>query len=241
MYQISRFVDQSVALDRSIRYKWDEWGSRFGPIRSDEKIGQRLSHLTHRAVGAFAVSAAEWVVSRYESMIETTVPRLCLEAASAQLVDFRYSSYWDLEGDWSGPIKGPIRVAFDFLSLTLESISRAADPAADATVVSALAYYVINSSDSYKRWELSSLDRLKTLYPFDSQDTLGGVVPREALDTGRPFLVDETETLINRFLASVDHLNNPFLNPPQEMLKRGFSTTPYVFNNQEDMRVRREQ
>jgi hypothetical protein len=84
------------------------------------------------------------------------------------------------------------------------------------------------------------MTRLQNLYPLNSEEKLGEVVPQEALDPTLDFQIEQTEPFVNRFLRSLDYRTNPFLNSPEQMLDRGFKGTPYVFNIEEDRKARFE-
>jgi hypothetical protein len=90
------------------------------------------------------------------------------------------------------------------------------------------------------------MERFESLYKRDPDDELGDVVPREAVDPGRAFKVEQTEAIINQFLASLDHRTNQFLSSPEDMLEsddeedEGFPGTPYLFDMKADRQSRRD-
>jgi hypothetical protein len=84
------------------------------------------------------------------------------------------------------------------------------------------------------------LQRLERLYPVDPTETMGEVVPREAFDPGIDFRPEETEAMVNQFLASLNYHENVLLNSPRTMLEKGFQGTPYHFDIIEDRRKRFE-
>ncbi|HEY7209434.1 MAG TPA: hypothetical protein VH477_04110, partial [Bryobacteraceae bacterium] len=117
------------------------------------------------------------------------------------------------------------------------------DAARPAGLLSALTNYVMPRPEPYERWTKRILARLEGLYPRDPRDQLGDVVPREALDPDVDFRVEDTERLINRFLAGLDYRSSPFLSSPGGMLEpddagESFNGTPYVFDMVADRQSR---
>jgi hypothetical protein len=56
---------------------------------------------------------------------------------------------------------------------------------------------------------------------------LGVPVPREILDPDFDYEPEKAEGLLARFLNDLDPNENPYLSPPEEMIKAGFEGTPY--------------
>jgi hypothetical protein len=80
--------------------------------------------------------------------------------------------------------------------------------------------------------------RLEFYYQRQTDETLGDVVPREALDPNFDFNPERTQFLIDRFLADLSRRTNPFLSSPEKMLEGGFVGTPYVFDMEADRQYR---
>ena len=89
------------------------------------------------------------------------------------------------------------------------------------------------------------MKRFDALYPRDSEDEVGEVVPREAVDPENEFSVESTEYLIQKFLISLDYSSNIFLSSPNEMLEededgKSFQGTPYAFDIEIDRKSRQK-
>jgi hypothetical protein len=229
--------------DERIRYLWDDWNVEQAEEPIDEEFSKRMSELSQRAVIAFVNATAEWIVYRLEIFTDTTLPRQYLESGWAQIVDWRYSAgSWEeftVKSEWSGPVQGPIGIAMTRVMYAIEQTSENAFPELRAAWITNLASYVMPDRAPYLQWREQIMKRLESYYTRDPDDTLGDVVPREALDPDFSFRPEQTELLVNRFLARLDFTTNPFLKSPVKMLERGFKGTPYLFDFEEDRRARK--
>jgi hypothetical protein len=202
-----------------------------------------LNGLSQRAIIAFVNATAEWIVYRLEIFTDTTAPHQYLEAAWAQVADWRYGAFtWEeyaLNDAWTGPVRGPIGIAMIRVLHAVDQTKENGYPELAAAWITNLATHVMPDPASYLKWRSEVMKRLETLYPRNLLDTLGDVVPRQAVDPGFAFQPEHTESLFNEFLARLDYRKNPFLNNPNKMLQDGFEGTPYVFDLERD-RLRRK-
>jgi hypothetical protein len=248
--------------DDSVRFEWDDWRTIPATETPDQALFERLDWVSQRAVTAFMCGTAEWVVHRFAKLLDDQAPHDFLEAAWAMTVHVRYCRYgeclsWETYRDdtdsWKGPVKKPVSDALLRLEVAIQRLAwEATDPVGRASLLAALATYVLTDPAPYKTWCGQVLDRFEAVYRFDPDDPLGDVVPRQALDPAYDFKVEQTEALINEFLASLDHRSNRFLASPEAMLddegkdeveinEEGgpFPGRPYVFDIEEDRRARR--
>jgi hypothetical protein len=238
---VQHYLQTSGIQDPVIRYKWDDWNVEEVDMPLEAALRKRLDRISQRAVTAFTIGTAEWIVHRFAIFSADQIPALRLEAAWAEVVDFLYSTNTDIRlEDWAGPIRGPIGIALRRVIFALQQASQDGDPAWRAGRAAKLAEHVISDPSPYLNWRERILERFEKSYPLDPDETLGEVVPREALDPDVEFDVSQTEIMINRFLNSLDYRSNPFLNAPEEMLKAGFKGTPYAFDIDEDRKARFE-
>lgn len=240
-FTVPRYVQVPNIQNPTIRYTWDDWNVEEVDMPLDERLQERFGAISQRAVVAFTIGTAEWIVYRFGALSDDPFPGQRLEAAWAQVVHFRYSYEQDVNLDeWNGPVRGPIGIAIRRVVYAIQQAESGLDPAWRAGRASNLAEHVIADPTSYRGWRERILDRLEDLYPLDYDETLGEVVPMEALDPEFDFNVDQTESLINQFLVRLDYNSNPFLNSPDKMLAQGFKGTPYVFDIERDRRDRFE-
>jgi hypothetical protein len=246
------YLKRAGVLDDAVRYPWDDWKALPGTTEPDEEIAGRLKGLSQRAVLAFGCGSAEWVVYRFEKLCAESGPWDYLVAAWAMTVDVRYGGYGDStqwqvysHNGWDGPIRRPIRNALQVLEAALQQLAwNRIDPVRRAGKVAALARYVLTDPAPYIRWCDDVIERFNLLYPRHPEDPLGDVVPRQAIDPEFDFKLEQTEALVNQFLAGLDYRSNVFLSPPEGMLQHfddgeDFVGTPYIFDIELDRRARR--
>jgi hypothetical protein len=248
---VPKYLEASNCQDGVVRYAWDDWQDLPEMRSPDEELVARLKRVSQRAVLAIACGSAEWIVYRFDRLCDTTAPWSLIESAWAMIVHLRYSvgaeawSYYSRKG-WEGPVKGPIRKALQHLesAFYLLASEYQIDPAPKTAGIFGLTCYVMSDPTPYREWTERVLQRFEVLYPRNPADELGDVVPREAINPDSDFHVEQTETLINRFLARLDYGSNIFLNPPEEILEPSdeheFVGSPYVFDIEQDRQARRD-
>lgn len=136
--------------------------------------------------------------------------------------------------EWRGPVRGPVGIALRRVKFAVLHAENATDPVSRAGRISKLAEHVMTEPIAFLNWRTPTLGRLRDLYPLDPDELLGDVVPREALDPGYSFRVEDTEALIKRFLVGLDWKTNRYLNKPEQMVEQGFRGTPYDFDLEQD-------
>lgn len=248
---VAAYLKRAAILDDAVRYPWDDWKALPGTAGPDEEIAGRLKGVSQRAALAFACGSAEWLVYRFEKLCPERAPWDFLIAAWAMIVDVRYGGYghstqWQVYSDkgWDGPIRRPIRNALQILEAALQQVGwNKIDPVRRAAKIAALTRYVLSDPTPYERWCDDVIERFNLLYPRNPEDPLGDVVPRQAIDPEFDFNVEQTEALVNQFLATLDYRSNVFLSPPEGMLQHfddgeDFVGTPYIFDMELDRQVR---
>jgi hypothetical protein len=253
--RMPKYLQAANIQDNSIRYEWDDWRTLPATETPDKEIGARLQGISQRAELAFMCGTAEWIVHRFARLCDNPARTAFLEAAWAMTVDVHYGEFGEATGwseyvnntkaEWNGPVNRPIADALVRLEVAIQKLAQdGTDPVNRAALLATLASYVMSDPAPYKSWCNQVLDRLESLYPLDPEDCLGDVVPREALDPAFDFHVEQTEALINQFLAGLDYHGNIFLSSPEAMLEseyieETFQGTPYVFDMEADRRARR--
>ena len=229
-------IAQAAISTPELHYEWDE--ADLGKIfnkEGNDAFFDRINTISYRANTALAVAIAEWIVWRYETLSDDEIPYQFLEAGWAAVVDNRYNSLVEPNHDneWQGPIRGPMSLAFMLIkeAIAVEERELELVPILNMTE---LAEHILPDCTAYLAWRDSVLDRLEKLYPLDSEETRGDVVPREVFDLSIGFDPDMCEILINQFLRKLDPSDNPILNTPEEMLNLRFDGEPFVFNEEQD-------
>jgi hypothetical protein len=236
---IPRYLQVPGIQDATIHYTWDDWDVEASDMPLKRDLQARLNGISHRGIVAFTIGTAEWIIHRFGQLSDDPSPRQYLEAAWAQVVDFNYSDHSDVDSaKWTGPVRGPMGVAIRRVKFAVQQADVSGDPAWRAGRASNLAEHVIAEPEPFRVWRQSILERFTRLYPIDPNEKLGEVVPWQALESREDFNPENTEALINQFLARLDWNTNPFLNSPQKMLRRGFKGTPYSFDIELDRKAR---
>jgi hypothetical protein len=241
---VPRYIEQARIEEVTVRFLWDDWNVEAAESPIDKKLKARLKKLSLRANVAFAIATAEWVVFRFESLLDDLLPLEYLEAAWTQSINFTYGFIWwePLHDDeWVGPIKGPIRETIAWVMSIIRVVEEDEErPAEMCASVSKLGEFVLTDPAPYKAWRERILTRLEQWYRYNPADPLGDVVPREAFDPDFPFQPDRTESLINQFLAGLDPEENEFLKTAEDLLEEGFEGTPYSFDIEKDRHAHRD-
>lgn len=251
---IPQYLIAADIQEGTLRYVWDDWKTLSMLEYLDPELTGMLQRISQRAELAFMCATAEWIVYRFARLLDTSIAWAYLQAAWAMIVNVRYCGYgtgnWWQEyseaGDWTGPVRGVICDAFERLEIAFQQLHlERTDPVRRAGLIATLAAHIMPNAEPYKRWSQAVLQRLILLEPRDADDKLGDVVPRQAMDPALSFDVAQTEDLVNRFLASLDHNANIFLSSPEGMLEvddagERFMGVPYVFDIEADRKERRK-
>lgn len=233
---VPQYIAASRCWEAPVRYTWDDWDLELFESPVDESLLERLEGLSQRANVAWCIACAEWICHRLTPHLDgDLLPFLRLEAAWAQVVDARYSfALTDPPERWAGPIKRPVLRSLELVDFAVDAADRDDDPASVGAAIARLADHLMADPSPLRAWQVAVLERLEVLYPFDPDESLGDVVPREALDPERTFDPHQTQVLVANLLSDLSRSDNPFLLTRQEMLERGFQGVPYLFDIQAD-------
>lgn len=235
------YITQLRHPDQPLRYTWDDWDFEAAERPIDKSLLLRLQALGQRANVAFCIGCAEWIAYPLRSLLNDDFAFQRLEAAWAQVIDPRYA--WALietPQQWAGPVRRPVRRAIELVQDSVEAMRLDQSPAACGSTLSALVLHLLEDPVPFRQWQHAVVDRLTQLYPLNPNETMGEVLPREALDPTRPFDIEQTQDLVQNFLDRVSQAENPFFRARREMIDEGFVGMPYWFDVQEDRKMRFE-
>jgi len=208
------FVPINSIAASTITFKWDDWDPYHVVDNPAQERVEMLGLIADRALVAYTIACAEWVVYRFSRLSRDPVPYQFIEAAWVHEVDHRFDPPPESqESEWKGPIRGPIDLA---LMTVLNSIGSADDgkPEVDAAFAEQIAVHVLPSLDRFQQWRGSVLDRLITFFPRDSYSEEQSVAPI-VLSPQAVYDPKKNQQYVDQFLASVDFDRNPFLRSPK--------------------------
>lgn len=224
LYKIPDYIAAAQIADPVIQYTWDDWHPRKAYGRRSDEVIDRLAKVTVRAKIATAIGIYEWIVYRYENLLNDSTCKQFAKAAWCGNISMKYMNYVELDeldpDEWLGPIRGVLRSATTILNELLFLWQDDVEPALHTAFLSGLAIHVLPDPTPFLSWQNVIIKRMNLLYtapeedPFDNffeEDRGGALVPREALDPKFPFNPKLTASLIKSFLSSVDFRSNLFL------------------------------
>lgn len=223
-----------------LRYTWDDWDLDQVESPVDESLLVKLEQLSQRANVAFCIACAEWIVYPLCAVLGDQILLQRLEAAWAQIIDPRYCVSLDVSpDDWAGPLKGPALRAVDLVEFAVDAFTRDNSPADIAATASKLTtHLLVRDVAPFLRWQEQVLARLMEYYRLDPDETMGDVVPREALSPEHSFDPAHTQDLMNVFLQRLCESGNPFLCSGDEMSDRGYKGPYCQFDPEYDRKLR---
>ena len=248
---LPQHIAGSGLLANPLSFKWDDdpWACEFEVPRLDNDIGALYS----RAVMAFAVATAEWVIwplshgkdplflDFVEACWAAVADRRYLRHVSREFAD-RIGKHYRISpkagtaedlwrtGELADPVRGPQFVAIQLLELVADRTAPDDNGSMEAVYLSNRVDQVTKKSPAYRNWRRTILDRLQQHHgqtEDDDDNWLGPAVPREALSPTFAYSADQATLLVKSFLRGLDPARNRFLTPAAEMKKLGFDADPY--------------
>ncbi len=246
--EIPQYILNAKIQSDELNYDWDDLNlDHVFKDNESEEYHQKVANISYRASTALTVAIGEWIIHRYRNFKEAQLPDpdQMIEAGWAGMVDGNYHSRYkpdvdpDIQDIWKGPVMFPIAIANIII---IDAIDEQMKESANTspTSIACLARHVLPDAAPFVEWRDSVLDRLVEEYPYDEEETLGEVVPREFFDLNTQFDINQTELLIQQFLSTLDHKVNYYLNSPELMKEFQFKGDPYQFSIESDRKEREE-
>ncbi|RJX32219.1 MAG: hypothetical protein C4531_06665 [Desulfurivibrio sp.] len=210
------FLPLSHIAALPLSYEWDDWDPYEVVGEAEEELIDRLAGLSFRAVAAFAIGCAEWVVCRFARVSDDPAPLQYLEACWAYIMSDGFEAPPEMEDeDWKGEVRGAMNLALMTVLNTLYGFEDES-PESEAAFADRVALHVLNGDAMYIAWRENVLQRLAAAYRRDEADPFGPVVPREIINPQVVTAAEQAEALVAQFLAKIDVRANPFLLPFDE-------------------------
>ncbi len=244
-YEWPAYLAAAGADDPQIRYIWDDSRASEDFSRSADDAVHRILSATPRAQVVAGIGIYEWILWRFHRLSADPLPFQVGEAAWCAAIDRRYmKDAQPARFEWLGPVRGPLWCAITWLvPMLLQGPERPEEYESGLRYLSRLALHVLPQRPPFEDWLERVADRLLQCHPappadpyaglFDVADPalLGELIPREALDPDRAYDPGDARLLLSRYLEVVDR-SNPLLASPQDMLRQGFTGTPYSLGPQ---------
>lgn len=220
-----------------VRHAWDEWAAHLTYTPPDPVLAAQLAGVSHRGLVGLTIATGVWVDFRFRGLTDRTEPTEVIEAAWAANVDRCYSFPFLCEDDeWRGPVLGPLRLCMAIIVDALYGRNRWDKPSEPPCWMTRLALHVLPDPHPFRdwqetcirrllAWDTSTVDSVSDL--FDDRQTDGAWIPIELFDPSFDLEAHDRSVLVSKFLASVEHGENPFLCTPEEMIDAGFAGIPY--------------
>lgn len=235
------YILRAKVSDDLLRYTWDDWKLVEIFDSPNDAFYKRMQKVSLRASAAFTAACGEWIVHRYDLVSRDPVPAEQLEAAWASFIDTRYAVYWEPpDDDWLGPIRGALSLAIIFTLQARGDLFELLDVAESAFHASNVAEHALPDAQPFVDWREHVADRLERYYPFNEDDPMGDVVPREAFDPEIGFDPDMGPGFVQLYLSNLKPAENRFLREPGEMMKLGFRGAPYLYDQEADRKARQD-
>lgn len=232
---IPEYLKKESEVDELPDYEWDCDNHRNYWSRGVPALENKIGKCANRAVVTFSAGIAEWVAWRFTKYPKVSSLFNCIEAVYASVIDW---SYFNATGspiirgkkiNWGkDSVEGPINVAQYLLRESIKRASREQYVADIPVFLSRLVEHVCSHDiKPFRKWRNEVIVRLQEIEPLDLNNQNGSTLPKEILDPDIKLKPEVTKELIEKFLNSLDHKSNPYLNSPEKMLKAGFEGTPY--------------
>ncbi|MCL1919065.1 MAG: hypothetical protein FWG14_12295 [Peptococcaceae bacterium] len=234
-YTVPHYIEKEKLDSPVLLYLWDDTQVIASLKYDTSDLIEKLESTSLRAKTVLAIGIYEWIIWRYHLVYDDPIPVRIDEASWCAAIDKRYIQYVELvRSEYTGPIKGPLWVAsmnlVDMFYVTPEGKNQWR---MSIHYLSRVAMHILPDTKPFEQWLDCVTDRLLRLYPepednpfedlFNNheEERRGPLVAREALDPSFDYHPDQAPELLDNFLRSVDHMANPFLRSPEELMELG--------------------
>lgn len=227
-FSVPRYISNAGIITDIIEHDWNELEMMYLPV--DSRLRNRIGGISYRGIIALSLGMAEWIIWRLSKFLKDPVPFQLIEALWAAIVDWHYLK-WDNIPSWNeypDPIRGPLVKTFNFLDQIVGLVRKKQFASPELLYISEIALHVIPDPKPFKYWRRFIIQNLNNVYPRKDEDILGPPVPRDFLELDFDYNAETARKVLFNYLKSLDHMQNPFLSSPEEMVLKGFTGTPYV-------------
>jgi len=198
-----------------VNYGWDS-ESPFSVIPLPDFLTlSKLDLLSSRAITAYSVGCAEWIIFFLRNFIKNPDPVFYLEGFWAYVMGredmFEYPP--ELDHDlWEGPELGPVDCAISSIMNVIYLSQFGDPPSGDAARIGEIARYILpeEMASVFSSWEQGLIERLIRSGKYADDDRVGRPIPRAILDVSWDSVSESWENAINLEFEGCDFSANPF-------------------------------
>ncbi|MCL1916862.1 MAG: hypothetical protein FWG14_00885 [Peptococcaceae bacterium] len=232
-YTLPSYINNQSQPSPVLRYIWNtDFVFKYDP---EERIG-KIRNTTTQTKIALCIGVYEWIIWRFHRLTNDASPFQIAEAAWCGSVNNAYLKYFERDPDeYPGPVLDPLHSAMMSIGTVLSFTAENKDEWEDGfgLILAPLAMHVLPDPQPFEKWLEYVTDRLLLLYPEPEDDPYedifndheeerrGPLVAREALDPSFDYHPDQAPELLDNFLRNIDHMANPFLRSPEELMELG--------------------
>ncbi len=209
-------------------FEWDETDLLQYYYFLPQETHDRLLLLTRNACLALAIGSATWVLARFTRFDDDRPARDFVAAMWAEIAPgWRCQWYFPDDGDYVGPVRGPMGLAMAILYDAMEELGNNPEIADRAAWMHNLARHVIGDDPIYEGWFAKSIDKLDQFHSwrveggqepdlFDDAFPRGGVLSIEAITPDLPYDPELAAALLERLIQQERRMGNHFILGPAE-------------------------
>jgi hypothetical protein len=226
---IPKYIEEEKEIGAPLIYEWDDESHRAYWAREVPALENKVGKISARSCVVFSAGIGEWVAWRLSKHSNDRSLLDCTEAVYASAVDWSYFNPPTNPLKWrKGSVYGPMDVARYLLIKIIRRASGDEDIADLAVCLSNLVEHLLpDSRKPFRKWRDQVLIRLRKFEPLDLNEPDGNPVSRGVLDPDLEFKPEMSAKLLAMYLKGLDYKKNPYLSPPEKMMKAGFEGIPY--------------
>ena len=143
---------------------WDDANTEAVESDIDQELLETLRQLPVARQAAITFELAEWIIFRFETLVNCTLPTLWLEAAWVGLGDINnIHRTWEEvrdEKEWKGKLRGPIDLAMRHVEWALQDTvdPKESDTAHNTAQLASLVKHVFTDKLIFQQWLTDSIN-----------------------------------------------------------------------------------
>jgi hypothetical protein len=209
MASYETFVPVERIANDVVDFAWSDWDPYNAVGDPPRHRVEALGKLSGRALVAYAMACAEWVVYRFYAVSDDRTPHAFLEALWVSAIDSRFRPPSESnEADWKGAVRGPIDLALMTALNTIASIDDG-KPEVDAALAEQIALHVIAAKEIFVDWRHRVLNKLSR--DFSKESDRGGSLGLPPQLFGVDYVVGDLDVYVKRYIESVDVAANAMI------------------------------